>query len=348
MTVRFSREKPVLGLPLGSDVTRAHCSTDGTAFYDLTPAGASAGQQLYSISADGGVMHLVRKLPVDYTNVLVRDFFTGDHQLVTLLEADKRDDGTDKSPPRVTDYFLSLEGQAGDLSDLVQMSVRFKPVKVARFASGDVMVLGWDEGNLLPVLAMVKGDGTAGRFVDLDAVRPSVARDAHGDPAKSEAKAELATLESLQGATFVAYGNEILLTWPGTTKPIAAVGYSGEARVIPIAIPGGYVLNDVLVSSGGRGTLVARVKEADVRKPAADETATPPKMLLMEFDAVHGSPIGRIVFDKPLVSDVTCAPNASLTAIFYDTIPDASSTNGGAAGTATSPPTQLVVATTRR
>jgi hypothetical protein len=45
---------------------------------------------------------------------------------------------------------------------------------------------------------------------------------------------------------------------------------------------------------------------------------------------------------------VTCAPNASLTAIFYDTIPDASSTNGGAAGTATSPPTQLVVATTRR
>ena len=154
MTARFSAEKPVLGMPLGSSTTRAHCSTDGTAFYDLTASGASAGQQLYGISPDGGVKHLLRKLPIDYTNVLVRDFFAGDKQLVTLLQADKRDDGTDKSPPRVTDYFLSLEGQAGDLSDLVQMSVRFKPVKVARFASGDVMALGWDEGNLLPVLAL--------------------------------------------------------------------------------------------------------------------------------------------------------------------------------------------------
>jgi hypothetical protein len=308
-----------------------------------------AGQELYSISTAGGVMHLLRKLPIDYTNVLVRDFFAGDQQLVTLLEADQRDDGTDASP-RVRDYFLSLEDQVGDSSNLVRLDIRFKPVKVARFASGDVMVLGWDEGNLLPMLAMVKGDGTAGRFVDLDAVRPTVPRDAHGNPARSEAAAQLATVESLQGATFVAFGSEVLLTWSETTKPIVALSLSGEARMIPVGIPAGYVLNDVLVSSGGRGTLVLRVKEADVRtQPKADEAAKPPKMKLMEFDASHGSFIRTITFDKPLVSDVTCAPNFSLVAMFYDTIADAdSAAANGTAGAATSAATQLVVATARR
>lgn len=344
--VQFSREKPVLGLPLGSATTRAHCSTDGTVFYDLTSSGASAGQQLYGISTDGEVMHVLRKLPIDYTNVMVRDFFVGDKQLATLLEADKRDGGTDASPPRVTDYFLSLEDQAGDVSDLVPMSVRFKPVKVARFASGDVMVLGWDEGNLLPVLTMVKGDGTAGRFVDIDALRPIAERDANGKPVRSEAAAQLATLESLQGATFVAFGSEVLLTWPGTTKPILALSSLGEGRVIPVMIPAGYVLNDVLVSSGGRGTLVLRIKEADVRtQPKADETSKPPQMKVMEFDATHGSIIRTLTFDKPQVSDLTCAPNFSLTAIFMDTIPDASQpANSGATGAAT----QLVVAMARR
>ena len=353
MTARFSREKPVLGLPLGSSTTRAHCSADGTAFYDLTSSGAMAGQELYSISSAGGVMHLLRKLPIDYTNVLVRDFFAGDQQLVTLLEADQRDDGTEALPPRVRDYFLSLEDQSGDSSNLVRLDIRFKPVKVARFASGDVMVLGWDEGNLLPVLAMVKEDGTIRRFVDLDAVRPSAPRDARGDDSRTEAetaKQERATLESLQGATFVAFGSEVLLTWPETTKPILALGASGEARAIPVAIPGGYVLNDALTSSGGRGTLVLRVKEADVRtQPTADESGKPPKMMLMEYDAVHGSLIGRITFDKPTVADVTCAPNSSLVAMFYDTIPDADrATTNGATGAPTSTATQLVVATARR
>jgi hypothetical protein len=348
IAARFSREKPVLGLPLGSSIARAHCSTDGTAFYDVATTDSLAGQRLYGITPDGEVKHLLRKLPIDYTHILVRDFFVGDKQLVTLLEADKRDKDTDPSPQRGTDYFLSLEDEAGDQSDLVPMSVRFKPVKVARFASGDVMVLGWDEGNLLPVLAMVKGDGTPGRFVDLDAVRPGAPRDANGNPAGSEAAMQLATLESLQGATFVAYGSEILLTWPGTTKPIVALNYSGEARMIPITIPSGYVLNDVLVSSGGRGTLVVRVKEADVRtKPVADEAAARPRMKLIEDDAVHGSFIRTITFDKPQVSDLA---NSSLTAVFLDTVPDASqpAANGGATDAAAGVPTQLVVATARR
>jgi len=110
------------------------------------------------------------------------------------------------------------------------------------------------------------------------------------------------------------------------------------------------VLSDVLASSGGRATLVVRVKEADERtRPDSAEVARP-KMMLWEYDSVHGSPIGRIVFDKPTVADVTCAPNSSLVAMFLDTIPDVdqAAASSGTAGTAASAPTQLVVSTARR
>jgi len=337
-----------LGLPLGSSTTRAHCSADGTAFYDLAVSGAAAGQNLFGISSDGGVKHVLRKLPIDYRHVEVRDFFVGDRQMVTLLEADNRNEGASSRDP---DYFLSLEDEAGDMSNLAQMTVRFKPVKVARYGMGDVLVLGWDEGNELPLLAMVKEDGTVRRFVDLDAAKPRSTRNASGDTVKSEAaavKQERATLESLEGATFVANGNEVLLTYPGSTKPIVALSATGEARLVPIAIPYGYVLNDVLVSSG-RGTLVARVKDADdsTKPVAADGAAKPPKMRLIEYLSYDGSRIQELTFDKPQVSDVTCAPNSSLVAMFQDTIPgaDHDATSSGAAADAA---TQLVVATARR
>jgi hypothetical protein len=347
MQTRFSREKPVLGLPLGSSTARAHCATDGTAFYDLASSGTSAGQALYGVSPEGGVKHVLRKLPIDYTEVLVRDFFAGDQQMVTLLEADKRDGGADAGPPRATDYFLSLEDQAGDSSDLVLLSVRFKPVKVARFGAGDVMMLGWDEGNELPVLAMVKEDGTIRRFIDFDDPRRPGTREDQIQAEEAAAR-ERVTFKTLEGATFVAYGTEVLLTYPGTTKAVLAMGASGETRSIPIQIPPGYVLSDVLASSGGRATLVVRVKEADERTKPDPAEAAKPKMMLIEYDSVHGSRIGRIVFDKPAVADVTCAPNSSLVAIFPDAIPDVDHAASSNATPGAVVPMQLVVSTARR
>jgi hypothetical protein len=91
--LKFNSEKPVLGLPVGGSGTRAHCSIDGVAFFDLTGNSAMAGQDIYGISPDGGVTHVLRKVPIDFTNVSVKDFFAGDKTLVTLLEAVNRDDG---------------------------------------------------------------------------------------------------------------------------------------------------------------------------------------------------------------------------------------------------------------
>ena len=279
----------------------------------------------------------------------MRDFFAGDQQLVTLLAADKRSAG-DTVSTRETDYFLSLEDEAGDATDLVQLQLRFRPLKVARFGSGDVVVLGWDEGNLLPMRALVKSDGTIRRFVDFDSDR----RDGDaGSAAKQAAAEERATMDMLQGAAFVAYESGVLLTYPGTAKPVRVLSSSGEMRTIPIAIPGGFVLNDVLVSSG-RGTLVIRVKEATQSKPAKDGAEEKPKMKVLEMAGYPGPSSGmklrEFEFEKPPAADLTCAVNSSLSAVFYDTIPDANhaATNGGAVDPASAGATQLVVATVRR
>jgi hypothetical protein len=341
INLRFSDERPVLGLPLGSSQYKAHCSIDGTAFYDPTANAAMAGQEMLGVAPDGGVKHVLRKLPIDFTTVTVRDFFAGDRQLATLLEGQKRDEGTSGSPARETDYFLSLEDEAGDLSDLVPLALRFKPVKIARFGSGDVVVLGWDEGNLLPVLAFVGGDGTVHRFIDLDVRSPDVTSEAAA--AKAAAEHTRDTLEMLQGASFVAFGSDVLLTYPGTTKPVRVLNPAGETRLVPITIPVGYVLNDVLVSNA-RGTMVVRVKRTDDRKSTAPDAGA--KMRLLEEDANHGSLIRELIPDKPAVEDVTCAVNWTVSAVFLDTIPDANANVLSGSGAAAA--TQLVIATARR
>lgn len=263
---------------------------------------------LISVSTDGNVKRLLRKSPVEFNSVYVRDFFAGDHTLVTLLEGDKRDRGTEASPPRQVAYFLSSSDHDGGLSNLVPLSIRFKPLKVAVFASGEILVLGWDEGNLLPELAVVREDGTIRRFVDLDNNRS-------GDRGSRSA----VTLDSLRGAVFVSYGSELLLTYPGTTRPVRVLGAAGTGRTIPIALPGGLTLHDVLVSTG-RGTLVVWAQAVDNSdKTAKDQAPSKPNQRLFEMSSYNGSLLREFVFDKPDISDVACAANSSLTAIFYDT-----------------------------
>jgi hypothetical protein len=352
-TIRFSNETPVLGLPLAGGKSRPHCSTDGMEFLDLSwgsaTSDASAAPDLYRISPDGEVRELLRKLPPNFSNVSVRDFFAGDRTVVTLLEAVNRDDGTEASPPREKEYFLSTSDHDGDLNSLVQMDVRFKPVRIARFGAGDFVVLGWDEGNLLPMLALLKEDGTIRRFVDMDSRRPDAAHVAHAsEPGNETASAEQthATLDSLQDAAFVAYGSELLLTYPGTNKPVHALSAVGEGRSIPIALPGGYVLHDVLASDS-HGVLVVRARAVeDPAKAATGGAAQEPQMRLFEVSAYTGALLRELVFAKPRVSEVTCAANSSLTAIFYDTVAHADR-DAANAGT-TDDATQLVISTVRR
>jgi hypothetical protein len=348
--IHFSDEKPVIGLPVtGLGGPTGKCSNDGTEFfYVADDTGPSKGPELLSVSSAGDVKNLQRKMPVEYTAISVRDFFAADHTLVALLRADRRDDRGD-ALPRETRYFLSTSDHDGDSAELVSLDLKFKPLKVALFGSGDYLVLGWDEANLLPVLVTLKEDGTIRRFVDLDR-KPTMPYRSFGSMKEAEAAPESrADLATLQRAAFVPCRSEVLVTYPGTARFVLVLSGGGGDRAIPIQLPSGFVLHDVLVSGGPRYPLVMRVEQK--RELSADAKSGPPLMLRMfEMNSNNGSLLQEFYFDKPSIADVECAPDNRLTAIFVDTQANALRPGAEAAEKSAASPedaTQLVIATAR-
>lgn len=324
--LNFSSVKPVMGLPLRGSLPRAYCANDGTAFVRMQREDGGEGMRdLFSVTSDGGVRRLLRTVPKDLPKITEHDFFVGEQRLVTLLEAAKRED--DGGRGRDAEYFLSLIDHDGDGGNVIDLALRFKPLKVAQYASGDLLMLGWDEGNQLPVMAMLKDDGTVRRFVELEVRRPGE---------KSVAQ-ERVTAKDLQGAAFVPFGSEMLLTYPGTTKAIRALGLVGEGRMVPLRLPAGYVLKDVFAGDG-RGPLVVRV--VAVASEAKGKDAEVVRERMFEVNSYNGQMMRELMTEKPTIAEVACAPRGGVTAMFYDTV--AGTQSSAEAGT------QLVVGTAMR
>jgi hypothetical protein len=157
------------------------------------------------------------------------------------------------------------------------------------------------------------------------------------------------TLESLQGAVFVPWGGELLLTYPGTTRPVLFLTAAGDLRPLALALPSGFVLRDVLVGVS-RGGLIARAQAEPEAKPKEGGAKEAPPPRLFEFSDSNGALLREFIFDKPQVADVTCAAKSSLTAIFYDPLATSDSSVAKASGSgnaADDGSKQLVVSSVR-
>jgi hypothetical protein len=134
----------------------------------------------------------------------------------------------------------------------------------------------------------------------------------------------------------------VLLTYPGTARPISVLSAVGEDRSIPIDLPRGYVLHDVLTSSPSY-PLILRAQPAEVSGKPVNRSQR-----LFEMNSHNGSLLKEFLFDKPSLDAVKCASTSTLSAIFYDTVagmgrPAASSDPTKPLETAT----QLVIGTAR-
>jgi hypothetical protein len=330
--ISFLITKPVLGLPLDGSRRQGLCSSDGLTYFDrpANPTGNSRILDLYSVTTSGEVRSLSRTVPIEFTNVFNRDFFPGDSTLVTLIEAQKRDTNDPNVPPHEIQYYLSVSDHDGGGNKLLALDMHFKPLKVAQFGSGEFVVLGWQEANQLVQMAILKEDGTLRRFIDLD-------ERSTGSQTPVATSAE-ATLASLTGAAFVPFGNRVLLTYPGTVRPIRVLNGSGPGGSLSLEYPPGYQLHDVLNSGDGL-TIVARVQEmAELQTGKTDDAATP-RQRMFEFQAQTGKRIREFTFDNVPISAVSCAANHSLAAIFEQPVGTATGTNNDGQ------PTQLVVGT---
>jgi len=328
--ITFLNAQPVLGMPLEGTRQFGVCSSDGTTYFDASDTtGTTRVLDLYSVSTSGEVRRLQRRVPLEFSNVFKKDFFPAESSLVTLIEAQKRDDRDGR--PRETQYYLAVSGHDGDGSQALALDLKFKPLKVAQFGSGEYLVLGWEEANELEELAVLKTDGTVRRFIDLD--QPQAG------PAPAARVRE--TLDSLAGAAFVPFGSQVLLTFPGTVKPIWVVSDTGSRGAIQLEFPAGYLLHDVLSGSDYR-TTVARVQERVEAESSGQDEAAPPRQRVFEFVTQTGKRLREFTFDNVPVSAVTCAAKNSLGAVFEQPVGDSDGKAwlDGAK--------QLVVATVRR
>ena len=282
----FAEEVPLIGLPPGTIPSRLHCTEDGAAFFDSSAESASQTDlaSLYRIAPSGQVKGLRRTLPISVDGPLsVQGFTAGAHTLATLLKIDHPDDAPRAEPH----YLLSVSDHEGDFAKLVTLDLRFTPIRLSIFGTGEFLVLGWDEVNRLPLLTTLKEDGSILRFLTVG----------------SKEQAEL------QKAEFVPWGNDLLLTYPGTTNSIRVLRTSGEDRLIPWFIPAGYVLHDLLVT-GTTYSLLLRVQEP----------AHPKEQRLFEVSSSNGSLIRELTADPERIAAITCAHGSRITAIFKDTI----------------------------
>jgi hypothetical protein len=354
-TLNFSGGKALLGLPDGV-VAPPHCSPEGTTFLDFYKETKTDGApELYSVSPSGEVKHLLRTLPKDFTSISIRDFFAAEHTLVTLIKVEKRDDPNSEDSRVETRYFLSVSDLDGDGGKLLELDLKFRPLKIAMLQSEEFIVLGWDDNNLVPVLALLKEDGTLRRFMDLDNRKYDGARELHEAYTSlkeaASAPATKAVLRSLESAKFVPNGDQVLLTQPGSALAVVVLSALGEESSVPLHLPAGFLLHDLLVSDAHSSWVVRAQAAEDFKKFATDHVVENPRQRVFEVSSVNGSLIREFLFDKPHPMALTCAAHYKLSAIFDEPIPDASRTDadaGDKAAKAAGPTTQLVISTISR
>jgi hypothetical protein len=129
------------------------------------------------------------------------------------------------------------------------------------------------------------------------------------------------------------------------------MGPVGEDRRIPMELPDGFLLQDILVS-GPRVTMVVRAQEKPPETRLEGREPSPPlRQRLFEVDsnhgALHGGVLSEFLLPKPEYTDITigsitCAPPHKLLAIYPLAIGDAPPNASGET------PTQLVVGSAPR
>lgn len=338
--VYFPDGKP-LGLPPDTKLGSPRCSADGYTFLNVKEDAEVGLPKLYRIAVGGEVQLVTRKVPLQAKRLRMLDFYPGE-QLVTLMEA-VEGNGDEDEAHRDVEYFVATSDHDGDHANLVKLDVRFTPMRIAQFPSGDFLVLGWDRFHTTSVLVQAQEDGSVRRFMDLNADQIPENKDGAKSPG---------------GGQFVPFDKQILLTFPGTSKPVHVLSEGADERTFRPAVPPGYVFHDIL-NSTGRGLIVMRVQVEETAATSKDGGADHPlKQRLFDIDTLRGGQIYEYLFEKPPMQAVTCGANYQLTAIYTQPAVGGSANDAGkdspqavspeAASGGSDKPQVLVISSARR
>jgi hypothetical protein len=331
-TLNLADGKPLLGLPsaavMGSPMV---CSPDGNTFIEVyadTKNPVNLFPNIYKISTSGEVKRLDRRVPTDYQRLFLRSSFAGEHMIVSLIDASGKK--TSSSDPLKSEAdFISIIDLDGGSAKLIELDLKFQPLRVAILPSGKFVVLGLDTVNIVPVLALLNEDATLLKSIDLDNRKYDSSRELRdtynvkGND-NDTAKRKQNLLGALISASFTPYGSKVLLVQPGTNLPIHILGESGDEGMVSISLPSNYLIQNILGSEKTNTWIVRAQKIDSFQKMANEHVVMNPEQQLFEVDS--GTQKAIRILETPGVPAmmVTCAADKKLTAVYNNAPPGAS------------------------
>jgi hypothetical protein len=339
-TLNFGVPKPLPNLANAISIGYPiHCSPDGDSY--LQVYGIAGSVQLrpfpdtYRISHLGDVQKLTVAMPQGYLHVSARDFYAGSRSTVYLLWAHNAPSESAGDVKKLSAMFLSIADSDGGHARVEELELAFDPLKIAALDSGDFLVLGIDTVNRVPALALLHSDGAFWKYINID----NRDYDASGElrkmypaqpppppggiPKKTVPEnaipqmSEVQLQRSLRTASFVPFGNNVLLVQPGSSMPLRLLSDKGDLGDVTVSLPPGLVFENALASNDAE-ILVLRLRTVeDIAELTKAQVLRSPKDQILTFSRRTGKPLEAFSLQGARTTEVTCATDHKLTAVFY-------------------------------
>lgn len=257
-TVMLNVSGPNLDKPLPLPSTLMNgppkCGPDGSAFIVfLTPPPLYNNMDVYSISADGKVLHY----PLD-TSGLTKPFITGFDAGVTgpvillhAIPAGQPDGG----------FYLELFNYNGELESRSQLDLGFHPVSVSQLTEDSFLVVGLDAGEGHPRFVIIDDNGNTLRELGSANIMPSSSgihqmfqsfHFAGLDPEHLPTAARLSMALSLFTPSH--FDGGLLILEPGTNARVVEMHPPHPMRVVTLHLPKDQAARSII--SGKQGWFV--------------------------------------------------------------------------------------------
>jgi hypothetical protein len=230
------------------------CTSDGAVFIDTLDPKDVMAHTLYSV-----LNKSVRKFSLTAINDLgdldTVDYFPGSSTVDFLVQA------STKSLPRsggaisadtekihtehhARHFFVAEFDREGNYKKSIQLGIDFPLFRFAVLSTGEFLVAGYDSATDSERLLLLDDAGQIVKSIDqpLSTKERSARRDASPD------QRMLAGAQSAGKTNFVAYKDSVLAWRSGTKDSILEIRAGGGTREVPIAVPAGSSLADVLPS----------------------------------------------------------------------------------------------------
>lgn len=250
------------GLPVSAKdafLSYPFCNADGTFYFNaLIPP--NSDRQIIAVSSKGRVNNYSLTSVPGLAHVAPHAMDAEGSNIYVLVDAANRDDlldhdikpGTAEVLKYSKPFILHFHDQISAPEE-IPLDLPFWPVRFAAMSEGKFVVLGAEQTNQTPVLAVVDGSGQLEHYVDAyqnfgtgESITANAPQWMKNDTAKMQDRGALQL--ALSAAQFVHYRGSLLLLLPGSKAKVFTIRSGGEIKSTVLHLPAGFEAESIIPS----------------------------------------------------------------------------------------------------